>query len=147
MTDTYLTISEIAANTVFSQRVTACASQQGAPDPPNWTLGHRWQVAATPGFAACGGLLAGRDPDDPENPVPADDPDGWAALPEVISDGMILAAVQPHDHRADPGHHPRRRLHPAGAAGLPPRGRRPRRRRPQSDDELLDLLRDLVDSP
>ena len=86
MPDTYLTVSEIAANAVFSGRVTACAAQQGASDPPTWTLAHRWQVAAAPGFAA--------KVDSWRAANPAGDPDGWAALPEVISDPDILAIVQ-----------------------------------------------------
>ena len=138
MTDTYLTISDIAANTVFSQRVTACASQQGAPDPPNWTLGHRWQVAATPSFAASvDSWRAGN---------PAADPDGWAALPDVITDGMILAAVQPlilgptPDTIPDAASTRQERLdylHSVGVHGVDA----------LSDAELLDLLRDLVDAP
>ena len=138
MTDTYLTISEIAANTVFSQRVTACASQQGAPDPPNWTLGHRWQVAATPAFAA--------SVDSWRAANPGADPDGWAALPEVISDGMILAAVQPLILGATPDTIPDAAstrqerldyLHAVGVHGVDA----------LSDDELLDLIRDLADTP
>ena len=138
MTDTYLTISEIAANTVFSQRVTACASQQGAPDPPNWTLGHRWQVAATPSFAA--------SVDSWRAANPTEDQDGWAALPEVISDGMILAAVQPLILGATPDTIPdasstrQERLDYLGAVGVHGVDA-------LSSDELLDLIRDLADTP
>ena len=138
MTDTYLTISEIAAHPIFSQRVTACASQQGAPDPPTWTLGHRWQVAATPGFAAAVDSWRAANP--------GADPDGWAAEWNVITDGMILAAVQPlilgptPDTIPDADSTRQERLHYLHSVGVHGVDA-------LSDDELLDLIRDLADTP
>ena len=88
------------------------------------------------------------DPQVPENPeIPATyDPDGWAELPEVISDGMILAAVQPMIVGPQPDTIPDANstrqerlsyLHAVAVNGVDG----------LSDDELLDLIRDLVDSP
>ena len=138
MTDTYLTISEIAAHPIFSQRVTACAAQQGAADPPNWTLANRWQVASKPGFAGAVDYWRAANPDA--------DPDGWASEWSVITDGMILAAVQPlvlgPTPMTMPGPTATRQeladyLRSLGVHGVDA----------LSDSELLDLIRDLADTP
>ena len=82
MSDSYLSISAIAADHAMQTRVTACAAQQDAPDPEQWAIGNRYGWASSPGWgAAWDSALAGGVPD------PGTDP-------SVISDGMILAAVQ-----------------------------------------------------
>ena len=71
----YQSLSALAQDGQFRNRVAACAAEQevqaGADlqglHPTAWSDAHLWQIAASPGFA--------------------DDPDG-------ISDGQILAAVQ-----------------------------------------------------
>ena len=87
MTDTYLTISEIAATPRFQARVAACAAQQGAADPPMWAHENRWKVAAATGWAAAVDYWRAVNPEAPA--------DGWATDPACITDGMILAKVQP----------------------------------------------------
>lgn len=85
--DTYATIARIAASTAFRERLTACAAQQGAPDPAGWVFERRYTLAASPGWAAAVDYWQAVNPDA--------DPDGWAPRPDVITDGAILAAVQP----------------------------------------------------
>lgn len=82
MTDTYLSIAAIAGDYSMQIRVTACAAQQGEESPEPWTLEHRYNWAAAPGWAAAwdSALAAG-------NPNPG-------AAPDVITDGMILTQVQ-----------------------------------------------------
>lgn len=77
----------------FRQRVAAAYSLElvadgtlpaGNNDPWSWVSTNAWAIAAAPGFAdAYAYALAA----DPPNPAPGKDPG-------VITDGMILAAVQ-----------------------------------------------------
>lgn len=87
MSDTYATIADIAATAAFRDRLTACAAQQGAPDPSQWTFDRRYTLAASPGWAAKVDYWRAANPDA--------DPDGWARDPACITDGDILAALQP----------------------------------------------------
>lgn len=80
----YSTIAMIAADMALQQRMTAAAAQEGKTRPyPDWVLEFQWDLAATPGWAAAwdSALASGIS-----NP---------GADPSVITDGMILAAVQP----------------------------------------------------
>lgn len=78
----YSDIALLAADGDFIQRTRACVATEGELDPNQWGLDHQWQMAATPGFgdayasAIAGGVVR-----------PGNDP-------AVISDGMILSAVQ-----------------------------------------------------
>ena len=66
----------------FMDRVTACASQEGASDPYTAMQSLRWPVASASDIeAAYESALAA------DNPAPGADP-------TVITDGMILSAVQ-----------------------------------------------------
>lgn len=80
----YSTIAMIAADMALQQRMTAAAAQEGKTRPyPAWVQEYQWDLASTPGWAAAwesalaSGIL---------NP---------GADESVITDGMILAAVQP----------------------------------------------------
>ncbi len=80
----YMTIATMANDWALAQRLTAAAAEEDKARPyPQWVAGYAWDLAATPGWAAswesavAGGI---------ENP---------GADPGVITDGMILAAVQP----------------------------------------------------
>lgn len=87
MTDSYLTIASAADNYSMQRRVAACAAQQNAPgDPYQWTVEHKYQWAASPGWGAAWDSALASHPDDPEYDPGAD--------PAVITDGMILAQVQ-----------------------------------------------------
>lgn len=86
MTDTYATISLIATTPRFAERLYACAAQQGAADPTGWVHQRRYAIAASPGWAAKVDSWLAANPDGG---------DEWAQLPEVLSDGDILAVIQP----------------------------------------------------
>ena len=78
----YWDIALMAADSDLTARVQACASQEITGDPYTWTAEHILQLAASPGWDAAwsSALAAG-------NPAPGRDP-------AVITDGMILSAVQ-----------------------------------------------------
>jgi hypothetical protein len=68
----------------FRQRIAASASQEGdmaEPDP--WVHEYRWEIATSPGWAAkaAAAIDAGNDE--------------WGRDPAVITDGDILAVIQP----------------------------------------------------
>jgi hypothetical protein len=81
---TYNSIADMAGNIPLRQRCTAAAAQENKPKPyEGWVDDHRWELAATPGWSeAWDSAVAGGNP----NP---------GADEAVITDGMILAAVQP----------------------------------------------------
>lgn len=84
--DTYLGIASAADSYSLQRRVTACAAQQGAPgDPYAWTVEHRYEWAASPGWGAAWDSALAAHPEDGYDP---------GADPAVVSDGMILATVQ-----------------------------------------------------
>ena len=80
----YNTINVCANDQAFIGRITAAAAQEGVADPP-WTAAEiRWAVSAKSDIeAAYASALAGG------NPNPGGDE-------SVITDGMILSAVQAH---------------------------------------------------
>ena len=78
----YWDIAQMSADVDLTSRVAACAAQEGVPDPRQWAADNVLLLAAEPGWAdawasavAAGNEQPGRDP-------------------AVITDGMILAAVQ-----------------------------------------------------
>jgi hypothetical protein len=79
---TYLTIAAVAEDTAVRRRISACAAVEGVPDPETWAYRNSLSLAAQPGWAA-----AWESADAAGNPDPGSDP-------AVITDGMILAAVQ-----------------------------------------------------
>jgi hypothetical protein len=81
---TYATIAVIANDGALLNRITAAAADEGKPKPyTQWASEHRWDLAVTPNWAEAweSAVAAGI-----ENP---------GADEGVITDGMILAAVQP----------------------------------------------------
>lgn len=80
----YSAIARMVTDTDLQMRITACAAQEGIIQPERWSEAKRWDLAVTPGWAAAyASALA-----NPEIERPGDDPG-------VITDGMILSAVQP----------------------------------------------------
>ncbi|QIK64140.1 hypothetical protein G7068_13735 [Leucobacter viscericola] len=78
----YLTQAKLAGDQLIIQRVTACAASEGVPDAPFWASQQGWRLSAQPGWdAAYESALASK----------VSEPGGDSS---VISDGMILAAVQ-----------------------------------------------------
>lgn len=78
----YLTQAKLAADQTIILRTTACAVSEGIRDPGFWAQQKAWQLSAQPNWdSAYASALAVK------NPMPGAD-EG------VITDGMILAAVQ-----------------------------------------------------
>jgi hypothetical protein len=80
----YSTINACAHDSAFLGRVRACAAQEGAADPEGALVALTWPVSTAADIAAAyeSALLA-------DHPNPGGDP-------AVITDGMILSAVQAH---------------------------------------------------
>lgn len=81
----YGTLARMATDPDLHARLAACAATEGmtSPHPLAWASNHQWQLAASPGWdAAYAHALA----TGVQNP---------GASESVITDGMILAAVQP----------------------------------------------------
>jgi hypothetical protein len=78
----YYDVATMSADPDLTSRVAACAAQEGRPDPREWAADNMLTLAASPGWgeAWASALAAGND-----------SPGRDAA---VISDGMILSAVQ-----------------------------------------------------
>lgn len=78
----YFEISLMAGDADLTRRVQACAAQETDGDPYQWTAANMLDLAASPGWdEAWSSALAGG------NETPGRDP-------AVITDGMILSAVQ-----------------------------------------------------
>ena len=80
---TYSIHAAAATSPGLRQRVTACAAQEGAPDPTRWTAAAVWSLITSEWIDA----WAYADATHPGEDHGAND--------AVITDGMILAAVQP----------------------------------------------------
>ena len=79
---TYATHAAIVNSGSLRQRVTACAAQEGATDPPRWVNAVMWTLPQSDWIAAWASAEAG-------------DPGGDHGANEAgVTDGMILAAVQ-----------------------------------------------------
>lgn len=78
----YLAQARLASDSDLLARVTACAATENIPAPDEWAYRHRWVLSAQPGWAAA---YASALESAVESP---------GAEASVISDGMILAAVQ-----------------------------------------------------
>lgn len=75
----------MADNVALTRRLAACAAQQKKTKPYEaWVSEHRWDIAATPGWAAKWESALAADPDS--------DP---GANEACITDQDILSAVQP----------------------------------------------------
>lgn len=81
---TYADITAITQSTSLIDRMTAAAAQENKPKPyDGWVRERIWELAVTPGWAEAWGSALASGIIDP------------GASPTVITDGMILAAVQP----------------------------------------------------
>ena len=82
----YLTQNEIAESRDMVARVAQCAATEGHPDPDTWTYGTRRKWAAAPGWDLAW-----------ESALESHLEEGYlpGADETVITDGMILAQVQP----------------------------------------------------
>jgi len=63
-------------------RIMACAAQENKPQPQQWVQRFNWKLAASPGWDAAWDSAVASGIHDPGNDE------------SVITDGMILAAVQ-----------------------------------------------------
>ena len=80
---TYLVHANIVASTSLRQRITACAAQEGATDPPRWVNATIWTLPQADWIAAWASMEAA-------------DPGGDHGTNEAgVTDSMILSAVQP----------------------------------------------------
>jgi hypothetical protein len=84
----YLTIATIAADQTMRNRVAACAAEQGAPTPEHWAYDNAYQWAAAPEWAAKWESAAAAGNTNP------------GADPTVITDGDVLAVIQPMIRRS-----------------------------------------------
>lgn len=88
---TYRTVADMADSTSLARREHAATAKEGIDPPEVWVFQRRWKLAAQPGWdAAWDSALAGH-PDDGDPLTPPYDP---GDDPGVITDGMILSAVQ-----------------------------------------------------
>ena len=80
----YIDVADMAANGHLRERIAACAVTEGVKDqhPRAWADAHQWYLAASPGWSAAWEYARASN-----NPNPGRDE-------AVISDGMILSAVQ-----------------------------------------------------
>jgi hypothetical protein len=80
----YNNIAEVAHSGALRERIAACAAVEGItyPHPTEWADHHQWQLAASPGWGDAWAYALASDTADP------------GADEAVITDGMILAAVQ-----------------------------------------------------
>jgi hypothetical protein len=81
--DQYLTIAVIARDEDMIQRVASCAAKQGEPEPHWWATNHAYTWAAAPGWAMKWDSAVASGVANP------------GADPAVVTDGDILAVVQP----------------------------------------------------
>lgn len=95
----YSTIATMARDYWLAQRLTAAAVQEGKTKPYEaWVEKWKWELVATPGWAEAW-----------ESAVAAGLPalgSGYSSIgddPGVITDGMILSAVQPMGVDPEPG--------------------------------------------
>ena len=81
---TYWTVALMSKDDDLLNRVTACVAMEGERDPELWTQKNKWAMAAQPGWGDAWeyALNIGHDP----ATIGKD--------PAVITDGMVLSAVQ-----------------------------------------------------
>jgi len=83
----YSAVYSLATDPMLGNRIAACVALENvSPDPVDWTAEHRWEIAASDGWAAKW-LLSKTEHENDYGYMPGDDADN-------ITDSMILAAVQ-----------------------------------------------------
>lgn len=92
---TYAIVATICRDTDISRRVAACvAIERVSPTPEQWVAENAWTLAAQPGWAAAwGSALASHAGDETYSP---------GSDESVITDGMILSAVQSITRAGEP---------------------------------------------
>lgn len=83
---TYTDIADMTQSLSLTQRVSAATAQEGELLPSQWTAENIWAIASQPGWAEAWASAKDSQTDD-------DNPD-TGIRPGVITDGMILSAVQ-----------------------------------------------------
>lgn len=80
---TYNTVAKMANDYDLRLRVAACAATEGNASPVSWAESHMWNIVGAAGWAAAWESALANDKTD------------LGKLEGVITDGMIIAAVQP----------------------------------------------------
>jgi hypothetical protein len=83
---TYKAVADIVESPSLLRREHAALAKEGIDPPEQWQYVHRWELASSPGWDAAWDSALAAHPDDPDYD-PGDDPG-------VITDGMILSAIQ-----------------------------------------------------
>lgn len=78
----YRTQALLARDQHIIERITACAATEDIPNPSQWAWVHQWSFSSQPGWDAAYSSAVTSKVVDPGNSE------------SVITDGMILAAVQ-----------------------------------------------------
>lgn len=78
----YSTQAQMARDNALLLRVTACAADENIPNPESWAWAHQWQLSSQPGWDAAYAYALASESENPGDEA------------GVITDGMILAAVQ-----------------------------------------------------
>jgi hypothetical protein len=82
----FATVAVMASNVALINRQYAGIAKEGIDPPETWQFENRWKLAAQPGWDAAWESALASHPDDPDYDPGAD--------PLVITDGMILSAIQ-----------------------------------------------------
>jgi len=82
----YIDIADMTKTPSLTEREYAAVSKEGIDPPEQWVFDHRWKLAAQPGWDAAWASALAAHPDDPDYDPGTD--------PGVITDGMILSAIQ-----------------------------------------------------
>ena len=78
----YLDVASMVKSESLTERMYAAISKEGIDPPEQWQFERRWKLASQPGWDAAWASAVAGGMDDP------------GADPGVITDGMILAAIQ-----------------------------------------------------
>lgn len=78
----YNTVAQMARDFGLKERIAACASTEGEREPVAWAEANMWRLAGAPGWDPAYFAAVQADRDEP------------GKAEDVITDGMILAAVQ-----------------------------------------------------
>lgn len=87
----YSDIPEIASSASLFDRITGAAVTENVSEAVTWAGSRRWVFAGQPGWADAWESGKAANPPDPDHPDDVYDP---GADPAVITDAMILSAVQ-----------------------------------------------------
>jgi hypothetical protein len=90
----YADIASMQESASLRRRLHAGAAEEGKPNVENWVAIRIWQIVGSPGWGAAWAYAVAAHPPvpDPDNPPHPYDP---GADEGVITDGMILAVIQP----------------------------------------------------